>query len=101
MMCLLYHRPCPSSLASGVLLQHPSCNANMHGVKARQGCEWHKNEQDAAVPQISLSFRLLCAPSRQWPAAESRGPESGWPQNLAAEGRVACDFNACACARAL
>lgn len=45
-----------------------------------------------AMLSISSSFRLLCAPSRQWTAAESRGPESGWPQNLAAVGRVACDF---------
>lgn len=68
-----------------------SCNANLHGARARQGCECHKNEQGAAMLSISSSFCLLCAPSRQWPAAESRGPESG-SQNLAAVGRVACDL---------
>lgn len=54
-------------------------------VTKRAGC-------CAAMLFIPSPFRLLCAPSRQWPAAESRGPEPGWPQNLAAVGRVACDL---------
>lgn len=50
-----------------------------------------QNEQGTGI--LSSPSLRLCAQSRQWLAAESRGPESGWPLHLAAVGRAACDLS--------